>query len=271
LSSVQEFVAARDFLLSAKNYEEAKAGFNWQTPDNFNWALNYFDQLVDKCTNPALEYVDDRGCEKKVSFQVMKERSSKVANMLQTLELQKGDRVLVMLPNRVELFETILGAMKVGCVIIPASTMLTSDDVKDRMTRGQVRCVIADEQMVPTIENAIPKGKEIVKINLGGELKGWVPFSEIDSEPAHLLHLGHNRQTETRPSYIRQLPDRASEYNVLDWHQTGRRSLQHQRSRVGEACVEQYLRSLECRSNQLRVQLHGKIQPERSSPNGRGA
>ena len=74
--------------------------------------------------------------------------------------------------------------MKVGCVIIPASTLLTSDDVKDRMTRGQVRCVIADEQIVPTIDNAIHNGKEIAKINLGGELKGWVPFSGIDSEPA---------------------------------------------------------------------------------------
>lgn len=185
MSSSREFITARDFLLSAKNYQEAKTGFNWPTPDNFNWALNYFDQLADKCTNPALEYVDDLGVEKKVSFQTMKDRSSKVANLFRTLELRKGDRVLIMLPNRVELFETILGAMKVGCVIIPASTLLTSDDVKDRITRGKVRCVIADEQLFSTIENALPNGKEIVKINLGSELKGWVPFNQVDSEPAN--------------------------------------------------------------------------------------
>jgi acetyl-CoA synthetase len=185
LLSAQEFVTARDFLLAAKNYEEAKAGFNWPGPDNFNWALNYFDQLADKCTNPALEYLDDRGIEKKVSFHVMKERSNKVANLLCTLDLRKDDRILVMLPNKVELFETILGAMKAGCVIIPASTLLTSDDVKDRMIRGNVRCVVADEQLVPTVDNAIPKGKEVVKINLGCELKGWVSFSSIDAEPGN--------------------------------------------------------------------------------------
>ena len=140
MSSGKEFIAARDFLLSAKNYEEAKLGFNWPTPDNFNWALDYFDHLADKCTNPALEYVDDQGVQKKVSFQRMKERSSRVANLLCTLGLRKGDRVLVMLPNKVELFETILGAMKVGCVIIPASTLLTSNDVKDRMARKSSMC-----------------------------------------------------------------------------------------------------------------------------------
>lgn len=184
MSSAREFIAARDFLLSAKNYQEAKAGFAWPTPDNFNWALDYFDHLADQCTNPALEYVDGMGVEKKISFQTMKERSSRVANLLRTIGLRKGDRVLVMLPNRIELFETILGAMKVGCVIIPASTLLTSEDVKDRMTRGQVRCVIADEQLVPTIENAAPNENKITKISLGRDQKGWVSFSQADSEPA---------------------------------------------------------------------------------------
>ena len=102
MPSVREFLNARDFLLNARSYEEAKAGFSWPITENFNWALDYFDQLADKRTNPALEYVDDRGVEKKVSFQRMKERSSRVANLFRTLGLRKGDRVLVMLPNRVE-------------------------------------------------------------------------------------------------------------------------------------------------------------------------
>ena len=184
MSSSREFLIARDFLISAKNYKEAKSGFNWPAPDNFNWALNYFDQLAEKCMNPALEYIDDHGVERKVSFQTMKDRSSQVANFLTTMGLRKGDRVLVMLPNNVELFETILGAMKAGCVIIPASTLLTSDDVRDRMERGKVRCVIADQQLLSTIESAIPDEK-VAKINLGPEKKGWVPFSQTDSESAN--------------------------------------------------------------------------------------
>src|SRR5208337_227824 len=73
----------------------------------------------------------------------------------------------------------------VGCVIIPASTLLTSNDVKDRMARGKAQCVVADEQLVSTIDNAIPNSMEFVKINLGFEIKSWVPFSQVDSEPAN--------------------------------------------------------------------------------------
>jgi len=184
LSSAREFITARDFLLSSENYREAKGGFNWPTLENFNWALDYFDQLADRCTNPAIEYVDDHGVEKKVSFQTMKDRSGKVANLLTTLELRKGDRLLIMLPNCIELFEAILGAMKAGCVIIPASTLLTPDDVNDRINRGRVRCVIADDQSFSTIDNAIPKCDRIVKIKLGSEIKGWFPYSQTNSEPS---------------------------------------------------------------------------------------
>ncbi len=180
----QEFVDARNFLLRVKSYEEAKKGFKWPAPTNFNWASDYFDRLAEKCVNPAVEYLDDQGVDRKVSFQELKERSNKVANLLFNLGLRKGDRVLVILPNMVELLETILGAMKMGCVIIPASTLLTSDDVKDRITRGKAQCVVADEQLVFVIDNAINIGREIVKINLGSELRGWVPFSQADSESA---------------------------------------------------------------------------------------
>jgi acetyl-CoA synthetase len=184
LSSAREFIAARDFLLSAKSYEDAKAGFAWPRPNNFNWALDYFDNLTER-SNPALEYVDDKGVERKVSFLAMKESSNRIANLLRSVGLHKGERVLVMLPNRVELLETMLGAMKLGSVIIPASTLLTSDDIKDRLVRGRVRCVIADAQLVPATDNALSSFEnEIVKINLGQEMKGWLPFSEVETQPS---------------------------------------------------------------------------------------
>jgi acetyl-CoA synthetase len=90
-----------------------------------------------------------------------------------------------MLPNCVELFETILGAMKLGCVIIPASTLLTSDDVKDRLVRGRVRCIIVDAQLIQSIDNALQSVKiESVKITLGHEMKDWLSFNQANSQPS---------------------------------------------------------------------------------------
>lgn len=91
LPNLKEFIAARDFLMKAHDYKEAKAGFVWPKLEDFNWARDYFDRLADRCTNPALIYVDDKETEKKVSFQELKDRSNRAANFLQNLGLGKGE------------------------------------------------------------------------------------------------------------------------------------------------------------------------------------
>jgi acetyl-CoA synthetase len=176
-----DFLAARDFLLHAPNYHEAKTGFRWPRVDDFNWALDYFDSLADKCTNPALLYVDDKGTEKRLSFREMTARSNMIANFLRTLNLAKGDRVLLFMSNRPELFQVLLGAMKLGCVIIPASTLLTSEDLRDRIGRGKVKCVVADADLRDRVDDATPTAaKTISKVSFGKHTNGWIDFAQAD-------------------------------------------------------------------------------------------
>jgi len=52
-----------------------------------------------------------------------------------------------MLGNVVPLWEMMLAAMKLGAVTIPASTLLTPNDLKDRFARGRVRHLIANALM----------------------------------------------------------------------------------------------------------------------------
>jgi acetyl-CoA synthetase len=184
LTGLREFTAARDFLLNAANYQEAKAGFDWPELHHFNWALDYFDTLAGKCSNPALMYVDEKGLERKVTFQAMKERSNKAANYLLTLGLKRRDRIMLMMPSSVELFEVFLGAMKAGCVIIPASTLLTGDDIRDRIERGKAKCVFAGTELTDRIDSAsIPHS--VTKVGVGGVRKGWRNYAEIDDQPAN--------------------------------------------------------------------------------------
>ena len=71
-------------------------------------------------------------------------RSTQVANWLRGLGVRRGDRVLLMLGNVAPLWEVMLAAMKLGAVIIPASTLLQPADLADRFARGQVRHVVAE-------------------------------------------------------------------------------------------------------------------------------
>ena len=82
-----------------------------------------------------------------MSYAELAERSSQVANWLRGLGARRGDRLLLMLGNIAPLWEVILAAMKLGVVIIPASTLLGPDDLADRVARGDVRHVVTEHAL----------------------------------------------------------------------------------------------------------------------------
>ena len=137
------FLGARDFLLQHRdNYEFVYGNFHWPSLTRFNWALDYFEGHARGNQKTALWIVDENGAESKLSYDQMSRRSNQVANFLRKLGVRRGDRIIVMLPNVAAMWEVMLASMKLGTVVIPATTLLTPDDLKDRLTRGQARHVI---------------------------------------------------------------------------------------------------------------------------------
>ncbi len=104
--------------------------------DEFNWALDWFDEIAKGNERPALRVIEADGGEQVRSFARLAARSNQVANWLRGHGVAQGDRVIVMLGNQVELWEAILAVMKLGAVIIPATTLLGPDDLVDRVERG---------------------------------------------------------------------------------------------------------------------------------------
>ncbi len=143
-TSHDRFTAARDFLLARRSdYASAMRDFRWPVLDTFNWALDHFEPMSRGNDAPALWIVGDDSSEHRRSFRQMSERSSQVANHLRSLGVRRGDRILLMLGNEIALWETMLAAMKLGAVVIPATALLTPDDLRDRIERGRVRHVVA--------------------------------------------------------------------------------------------------------------------------------
>ena len=138
--------AARDLLLAHRSeYDAAVRRFAWPALDEFNWALDWFDVIAAEHPGRlALRVVGDDGSDEAVSYAAMAARSAQVANWLRGLGVRRGDHVLLMLGNIVPLWEVMLAAMKLGAVVIPASTLLQPADLEDRVLRGNVRHVIAE-------------------------------------------------------------------------------------------------------------------------------
>jgi acetyl-CoA synthetase len=174
-TDVQAFIDARDLLLTLRNdLDAASAQFRWPKLDRFNWALDHFDTLPPDQT--ALWLVNGDNSEDRCTFGELKARSNQVANFLRGLGVRRGDRILLVLGNSVPLWETMLAAMKLGAVLIPATTLLTGDDLRDRIERGQARAVVAAAELAPRFEGIPGAG---IRVAVDGEAApGWHSYGE---------------------------------------------------------------------------------------------
>src|SRR5439155_27294969 len=121
----------------------------------------------------ALWIVEEDGTERWWTFAEMSDRSNQVANWLRSLGVARGDRLILMLGNQGELWETILAAMKLGAVLIPASTLLGAADLRDRVDRGAARHVVARAVDAPKFAD-VPGG--YTRIAVGGPVEGWLNY-----------------------------------------------------------------------------------------------
>src|SRR5262245_11493020 len=142
--ATEPFLAARDFLVAHRtDYDAAVKGFRWPSMNTFNWALDYIDVMAGGNARRALVVVEEDGTEQARTFQEIAERSSQVASFFRSLGMKRGDRLLLMLGNEAALWETFLACIKLGVVVIPATTLLAREDIRDRIERGQVAHVVA--------------------------------------------------------------------------------------------------------------------------------
>lgn len=180
------FQEARAFLLAHRtDYETAVKDFRWPDPVPFNWALDWFDELAKDAEakdRPALWIVDAaQDKHTKLSFAALAKRSNQVANFLRAQGLKRGDHLLLLLGNVVPLWETMLAAMKLGVVVIPATTLLTADELRDRLDRGRAKAVVAAEDQVAKFASL--GAENIVRIVVGATSDGWLSYDEAAQAP----------------------------------------------------------------------------------------
>src|SRR5258705_3449405 len=164
------FQDARSFLLKHRtDYDAAVKGFRWPDPVPFNWALDWFD--AELASNPDSKdrtalWIVDAGSnrESKLSFEALSRRSNQVANFLRAQGLRRGDHLLLLLGNVIPLWVTMLASIKLGVVVIPATTLLTPDELRDRLDRGRARGVVATHDQVAKFSDL--GGDKLVRIVL---------------------------------------------------------------------------------------------------------
>jgi acetyl-CoA synthetase len=170
------FRAARGLLLRHReDYDAAVREFAWPKFDHFNWALDWFDVIAaEHPGQEALRVVTEDGTTT-LTYGELAARSSQVANWLRSLGARRGDRLLLMLGNIAPLWEVILAAIKLGVVIIPASTLLSPGDLADRIERGEVRHVVTEDGLTAKFAGL---GGDWTRVAVGGAPDGWHGYGD---------------------------------------------------------------------------------------------
>ncbi|MDI5964234.1 AMP-binding protein [Streptantibioticus silvisoli] len=199
-AATEEFRAARDFLLAHREDQAAAAaGFRWPRPEHFNWALDWFDAIADRTDRTALWIVEEDGTESRQTFAELRDRSNQVANWLRSLGVRAGDRIVVMLGNQAELWETALAAMKLRAVVIPATPLLGPADLTDRVERGGASHVVVRAGDTAKFDD-VPG--HYTRVAVGGAPDGWLDYAAAADAGTAFTPDGPTRAGDTLMLYF---------------------------------------------------------------------
>lgn len=201
--SAESFYAAREFLVAHReDYDTAYRDFSWPEIDEFNWALDHFDAVAadpERGAARALWIIEQDGSEAHWTYRELADRSNQVANWLRGHGVARGDRIILMLGNQFELWETLLAAMKLGAIVIPATTLLTASDLRDRLDRGGAKHVVVggtDAGKFDDVEG------DYTRIAVRGAPEGWLDYADAASAPTEFAPDGVTRGTDTLLLYF---------------------------------------------------------------------
>lgn len=103
----------------------------WNIPPHFNIGAACSDKHLNtpQANNIAMIVEDDIRGTSEITFTELAQKTDQFAQLLRNLDVKVGDRVLIRLPNSLEYPIAFLGAMKMGAIAVPTSTLLTAEEV----------------------------------------------------------------------------------------------------------------------------------------------
>lgn len=171
-----DVLAARDLLVRHRtDLDAARAEFTWPRPAEFNFATDWFDGLAEtQGDQTALWICDGSGATvERLTFAALAQRSKEAAAFLQEQGIGRGDRIVVMLGNQVELWEIMLGAIRIGAVLIPSTPQLAPDDLDDRVARGRAALIVSNAADTGKFARVDPACRRVSV----GDAAGWVTYT----------------------------------------------------------------------------------------------
>ena len=196
------FLSARDLLLRTRtDYQRARDEFRWPVLDRFNWALDFFDRFATGNDATGLALIRPDGGGPSRTFAELVSASNRLANLMLEHGVARGDRLLLMMPNSIPIWETMLAAMKLGVVVIPATPQLTRYDLEDRFARGGAKHVVTDLEGAGKVGDLGSSGLRLLIAAASAQARFVANVSHDDARPSVGQGLSRRAAGRTRPRH----------------------------------------------------------------------
>jgi acetyl-CoA synthetase len=173
-----------------ESYDELCDNFEWEVPEEFNIANYVCDRWSDQDKGVAVFSEDYSGNKDEYRFTDLTKMSDTLANYLSSeLRVDKGDRIGVLSPQKLETLLAHLAILKIGAVSVPLSTLFGTDGLRYRLDDCDAKACFVDAETVDTFRESQDQLDSIestitidVKDTESGEANFWDVVSGSDEE-----------------------------------------------------------------------------------------
>ncbi|MFW5854854.1 MAG: AMP-binding protein [Thermodesulfobacteriota bacterium] len=161
------------------DYEKTYREFQYDVPEFFNFAGDVIDQWAEKPDKLAMLWVDDAGTEIKKTFSDLSRASRRLANVLVQNGVKQNDVVLLVLPRNIEWWEAVTACIRMGALVAPGTTQLTSKDLEYRANRAEATCIITNHEIAAKFDEVADRCPTVrTKIVIAEPRKNWIYYTE---------------------------------------------------------------------------------------------
>ena len=185
------------------DYDKTYAEFKWEVPEYFNFSGDIIDKWAKDPDKLAMHWVNDDGLELKRTFLDFSKASKRLCNVLSQQGVKRGDVVSILLGRSIEWWEVFTATIRMGAILAPGTTQLTSKDLEYRVNTSKAVCFITDNANAPKLEAIADKCPSLkCKLIVGGKRDGWLSYTDAVSAASDVFETAKTAKDEEALVYF---------------------------------------------------------------------
>ena len=185
------------------DYDKTYSEFKWDVPEYFNFAGDVIDKWAQNPDKLAMLWVNDDGLEIKRTFLDFSNASKRLCNVLSQQGVKRGDVLSIVLGRSIEWWEVFTACIRMGVILAPGTTQLTSKDLEYRINTSKAVCFVTDGANAPKLEAVADKCPTLkCRLIIGGSRDGWIDYTEAVSSASDVFETAKTAKDEEALVYF---------------------------------------------------------------------